>query len=408
MIREVLIFTATAYAAAYATTAIASPAPLDLRSFAAQGVTAAGGNSFVEPEGEAYAFDLQPDGTYVKTSLYELIPESERNPNPGSEEFGERVAVHGDTIAVSSRLYGGVYLFKRARGNWSFDSKVDSGESFSVVSFGDSLALSSNHLVVGAPDARAPGSRASSTGAFFVFENTPQGWVRTRAVWGKDDSRLGWSVAISDLGFAAGAPAGPGEEYVHLELFATSGKNKTYILHPSDSEQYTKGSVTAFGRSLSMGGLSLAVGAPLGGARPGEPMGTGQVYLYSMLGPDSPYVISAPEADTWLRTAERWFGKEVALSADGDTLLVAAPGERTRRGVYSHDGILYAFSLDQGGTPYVAYLDAEQSGNGRELGRRGAVGFLQSHPFAGDVGLGRESSRILVFAEGRSVPFAAE
>jgi hypothetical protein len=93
--------------------------------------------------------------------------------------FDRVVAISGDTVVVSSP-YGGAggagaaYVFRRAGAAWTYRAKlvaadggVQSNENYSAGTFGASIALSGETLLVGAPE------KSAATGAAYVFRIAP-------------------------------------------------------------------------------------------------------------------------------------------------------------------------------------------------------------------------------------------
>ena len=86
------------------------------------------------------------------------------------EEFGARVAVSGDTVAiVSSRTatnaFGAVFVYTRTSGSWSQQAVITPPRSRGV---GDSMALDGDLIVAGAPDTDL--TTGNAEGAAYVFQ----------------------------------------------------------------------------------------------------------------------------------------------------------------------------------------------------------------------------------------------
>lgn len=125
-------------------------------------------------------------------------------------------------------------------------------------------------------------------------------------------------------------------------------------VQPDDNGNFDDG----FGRSALVGDL-LAVGAPIHNHDGGPTTGTGAVYLFGR---------DAGGADSWGQVAELFgddsivldrFGWAVALSADGDRLVVGAPFDNHSNRMDA--GSVYVFERDAGGPGawgQVAHLKA--------------------------------------------------
>lgn len=145
------------------------------------------------------------------------------------QRFGWAIAVDGDTLAVgahndqvSNPQPGGVYIFERdpVSGVWSETLKIDPPDAAASETFGESVALDGDTLVVGAYGDNDLGTRA---GAAYVFERDEGGtdnWGLVKKLAGSETAafdQFGRSVALSGDWLLAGADnanAGSGEAYV--------------------------------------------------------------------------------------------------------------------------------------------------------------------------------------------------
>jgi len=159
------------------------------------------------------------------------------------DNFGKRVAVSGDIIAVSSPAEdgsasginlprndsledsGAVYVFQRTQGAWSQQAYIKASNNVYGLrdGFGEAIALDGRStglptLVVGAPldDSSGKGVRAGqsdelaqNSGAIFVFvrvQNTWQQQVYIKASNAEKDDEFGRALAIHDQTLLVGAP----------------------------------------------------------------------------------------------------------------------------------------------------------------------------------------------------------
>jgi hypothetical protein len=149
----------------------------------------------------------------------------------GSETFGWSVALSGNTLAVgapsSSHLpnnnapsAGAVYVFKRdAAGLWSEPAYIKASNTDRVDRFGNSVALSGDSLVVGAPfeSSNATGingdqdDNSAESGAVYVFRFDGMNWNQQAYIKASNTGAIdgfGWTVALSESGrsLVIGAP----------------------------------------------------------------------------------------------------------------------------------------------------------------------------------------------------------
>jgi IPT/TIG domain/FG-GAP repeat len=129
-------------------------------------------------QGAAYVFVMPAGGWTDKTQNAELTASDGQEP----DEFGGSVAVSGTTVVVGARQHlvseyadqGAAYVFSEPSGGWSgsqtqaqeltaSDGKTDDG-------LGDSIAISGNMIIAGAPRHVVAGEEPHEKGAAYVFE----------------------------------------------------------------------------------------------------------------------------------------------------------------------------------------------------------------------------------------------
>jgi len=124
------------------------------------------GSGRITNAGAAYVFTREEDGWDQQATLYPLdaVPFA---------EFGQSVDLEGNTIAVGAEgmsqagyaQAGAVYLFAFRNNEWVQQSKVVADYVYENDSFGKSVAMSGDRLVVGATG-RDPGNMAQAGEAF--------------------------------------------------------------------------------------------------------------------------------------------------------------------------------------------------------------------------------------------------
>ncbi|HEX2628913.1 MAG TPA: hypothetical protein VHM26_07875 [Chitinophagaceae bacterium] len=166
-------------------------------------------------------FDL-PDGlgaifVYLFNGTSWTFQQRLTSSDPANEQFGYSVALDNATIAVGARArlveysgQGAAYVFFRSGTLWT-------QQAFFTIpktnSFGNSVAVSGNYLIIGAPDTRlyeTCGTIAIGIiGKAFVYKRTGTAWERflTMDMPGVNDGdQFGVSVAIDGDAICAGAP----------------------------------------------------------------------------------------------------------------------------------------------------------------------------------------------------------
>lgn len=354
-----------------------------------------------------------------------------------NDQFGYAVALsgNGDTLAVSSwnedsnatgidgdetdnsaANSGAVYVFVRGEEGWSQQAYVKASNTRSTDQFGYSLALSGdgNTLAVGAvnEDSNATGidgnqtnNLALNSGAVYVYTRTDEVWdpqpTYVKASNTRARDRFGSSVSLSDDGntLAVGAPNESSGPMDLEEDVANSGA--VYVFTRSaeiwSQRDYVKASNALvfdhsiyannlFGSTVALSGDggTLAVGASgegsnatgIDGEVNGAAPNSGAVYIF------------VREDDSWSRQAyvkasntdvDDQFGSSIALSGNGDTLVVGAWGEDGGAVGINGDqtintaldsGAVYAFVRIDGIWSQQAYIKPSNSERGDQFGWR--------------------------------------
>lgn len=197
--------------------------------------------------------------------------------NPG-DDFGKSVAISGDTIVVGAPddpdsgfgNPGAAYVFVRSGSNWTEEAKLVASDATTSDSFGDSVAISGDTIVVGASWGDNLGAR---TGSAYVFVRSGSVWTEQQKLTASDaeiSDFFGASVAVSGDSAIIGAKGvsyapsnGPaGAAYV----FVRSGSTWTEQQKLAASNLYAKPSVflnssAEFGHSVAIDGDQAIVGA---------------------------------------------------------------------------------------------------------------------------------------------------
>ena len=302
--------------------------------------------------------------------------------SPG-DRFATTGVSPGSSFLSSIEGSGAVYVFKRTGSTWNEDVFIKPESTSENLHFGSVIALSpdGNSLAVGATTyGFALYSRGETTWAFATSQHTNDSTVPSAFAFSNDGSRLvvgEASVSASVWSFEHGTV----QLLTDLNLYRTS-HNAMRMLSLSadgrllaysgvDSDAPAHGTVTiceldassgacppamvvpagrgpggfnppagiGYGSAISLGGTYahpvLAVGAPLdassargidGNPNSGFSISTGAVFVY-----DWPDGLSGRDVQSYLKASNAdptdLFGSFVALSADGTTLAVGAPGE---------------------------------------------------------------------------------
>jgi hypothetical protein len=320
--------------------------------------------------------------------------------------------VGGDQADDSLTTAGAVYVFRRHGKRWIQQAYLKASNPDAYDSFGVSVALSADGstLAVGASgedsaDGGVGGDQADNSindaGAVYVFQRHGTTWAQEAYLKASSPGVIdyfGYSVSLSADGttLAVGAwgedSAATGIDGDQSDDSASyAGAAYVFERHGATwcQQAYVKASDTAVGDffgysvALSADGATLAVGAwaersaATGiGADPTDDSApwAGAVYVFARSGArwrQQAYV-KATNTDSY-----DYFGMRVALSADGSTLAVSAPGEGSAATGVDGDqaddsapyaGAVYIFARSGATWREEAYVKASNTELGDELG----------------------------------------
>ncbi|MEM6570219.1 MAG: hypothetical protein AAF957_17545 [Planctomycetota bacterium] len=186
--------------------------------------------------------------------------------NPGfaaSNQFGVDMDRDGDLLAVGApnetamgAVGGAVYLYRLVGGAWVAEDMLIPSDGTSSDFFGQSVAVSGDRVIVGAPRKR---NGSVIEGAAYAFERIGSTWTETERFAiepGSGDTGLGQSVDIDGVTAVIGAARtnDVGAAYVHLDAGASWTLQER--LQPDLLTSFA-----TFGHSVSLAGDELVVGA---------------------------------------------------------------------------------------------------------------------------------------------------
>ncbi len=210
------------------------------------------------------------------------------NDGDRGDALGTYVDIDGNTIVAGARNddlngtdSGSAYIFTRSNGEWVQQQKIVPEDSDSGDSFGRSVAINDNTILVGAP--QFDESRGNNTGAVYVFSRSGTKWTQQQKLVpadGDEDDGFGISVAVDGNTAVIGArwdehPTGyrAGSAYV----FSRSGGHwrQEQKLAASDGNRHDW-----FGRAIALSGNTALIGAPMDG----DTENGGSAYVFSRSG----------------------------------------------------------------------------------------------------------------------------
>jgi hypothetical protein len=201
--------------------------------------------------------------------------------------FGESVAISGETVVVGAvgaagaagDNQGAAYVFVRSGGVWTQQQKLEASDAAASDVFGDSVAISGETIVVGAPG--DDGAAGDNQGSAYVFVRSGGVWTQQQKLEASDaaaSDEFGWSVAISGETVVFGAPfddGAAGDNQGSAYVFVRSGGvwSEQQKLLASDAAVADR-----FGDSVAISGETVVVGAPFDDGAAGIDQGSAYVF----------------------------------------------------------------------------------------------------------------------------------
>lgn len=242
-----------------------------------------------------------------------------------ADSFGDSVAISGDTAVVGvlradvggNKDQGAAYVFVRNGTSWSQQQKIVAGDGAPDDSFGHTVAITGNTLVIGAPSANVGG--VSNQGAAYVFVRSGTSWSLQQKLVSSDgamNDSFGESVSIDGETLAVGASGKhiggnffQGAAYVFVRNGSTWSEQQRLVA--SDGVAHD-----SFGASVGISGETVVVGA-FGEGFAGSTPGAAYVYVRSGTSWSEQQKLLASDG-----VAGDAFGGSVAVS--GETAVVGA------------------------------------------------------------------------------------
>merc|ERR1712176_216113 len=187
----------------------------------------------------------------------------------GGGFFGISVALSGDTLLAgavtdigSGSLVGSVYVFVRSGSSWIEQASLSSGIADNDDFFGYSVAISGDTALIGAP---TDSSKGGNAGAAYIFDRRGSSWsdpVKIIASEIEGNNHFGQSVALSGDIALVGAPsieaANIGAAYIFVRESDVWSEQSTLNRLPN-----------AFGYSVAVSGDMAVVGRSSGNEQTG-------------------------------------------------------------------------------------------------------------------------------------------
>lgn len=181
----------------------------------------------------SWAAEAGEGRAYVFSKMGPTWHQSAELTSPGRTalaNFGESVGVSGNTIVVGAPGSSRAYVFHRTAGGWSNPVQLKGSDTVADDDFGGAVAVSGSQAVVGANVHGTHGGRT------YIFVHGATGWHQIAELAEPDGhagDRFGSSVTLSNHGVVVGAPDAPATGSTEL---STPGPGRVYVFrNPSES-----------------------------------------------------------------------------------------------------------------------------------------------------------------------------
>jgi hypothetical protein len=268
------------------------------------------------------------------------------------DEFGYSVCINGDYAIVGAPYddtdgygdsdSGAAYIFKRDGSAWIEEAKLVPGDTEAYNYFGNSVSISGDYAIVGAPYNDAGGYGGYDTGAAYIFKRDGSSWIEEAKLIAGDAADydyFGYSVSISGDYAIVGASGhdeggyGGYSDSGAAYIFKRDGSSwiEEVKLIPADTE-----ASDYFGSSVALSGDHAIVGAP-GDDSGGYGSGSAYIFKYDGTNWNEQYKLAANDAEAY-----EAFGSSVAMSS-GFAIVGAPYDDAEGYGVY-YSGSAYIYS----------------------------------------------------------------
>ncbi|WP_245792043.1 FG-GAP repeat protein [Teredinibacter waterburyi] len=334
---------------------------------------------------------------------------------PG-EDSGS-LGVNRDEGDNSKSASGAVYVYVKDDESWRLQAYIKTNFPDEGDGFGSALSLSGdgNTLAIGAPyeDSAATiingditDNTEQDSGAAYVFRRFGDTWFQQSYLKGSRSASgdlFGSKVELSDFG-ATLAVAATGSD-VELNgdagavyVFSLSGDNwgeQSYLTAPVPATGDDFGSAL----SLTADGNRLVVGAKFSAdetiaTEDGSAVLAGKAHIFNRSGQDWNYGQTLMASN---KASGQQFGASVAIAANGEVLVVGAPGESSN--AFGVDGDQADTSFKDAGAAYIFNLSGQQWSQDSYLK---ALNSDTSDRFGSSIAINGDGSLIAVGAVGES------
>jgi len=321
-------------------------------STAADGDTVVvGAYGFVSYTGVAFVFERNQGGPDNWGEVKKILASDYST----YDRFGRSVAISGDTLVVGATgttSGGSAYIYKRNSGgldNWGEIAKISGSDLTSSASFGGSVGISNNYVVVGAK------GQSASSGAAYLFERNQGGadtWGQIAKLAASVPGTLQFGIAVGISGETVIAGAENGDSAFVFERNQGGADSWGEVVQLTASDGIAG---DYFGGSVGISGDTIVVGAEWA-ENGGINRGAAYVFERNSGGADNwgeVAILGASDA-----TDQLHLGVRVAI--DDDVVAAAATA-------LDDPGVVYLFDRNSGGADNWGQVDRLAAADGAEL-----------------------------------------
>ncbi|WP_299079548.1 hypothetical protein [uncultured Paraglaciecola sp.] len=312
----------------------------------------------VKDAGAAYVYVLGENGWQKQAKLF-------ADPALANDTLGGKVALKNNVAMLGvmrrddkGKDSGAVVSFEREVNTWKQRKIFTAPDAKPGDAFGQSIALTENHLVIGAPRNDALGD---DSGAAYIYKRENDTWRYQTKIVASDGlagDLFGISVAIDGNTILVGAD-------LHDEKAENAGAVYVYVLDDKQWKQEAKlmasdgGKTDIFGVRVAISGNTALVSARRDDT---EALGidAGSAYIFMRDGRTWTQQVKLTSPDG---QADDRFGRDVALSRD--TAIISAMNHDANG---SNTGALYVYKKGSGGWRYTSKFVAKNSKSDDKFG----------------------------------------
>ena len=253
------------------------------------------------------------------------------------DEFGWGVDIDGDTAVVGvpgdDTDRGAVYVYVRTATGWVFQQKLTASVRAAGDRFGQSVAVSGDHIAVGAPGRTV--TAHPEAGSIYTFGRVGGIWqppaLRDNPA-PQDGEHYGWSVDMDGDTLVVGEPLSSGSvygpEHGFARVYVWNGSSWAFLCGLEDTEVDATG--MRLGWDVAVSGQTIVTGSPFEDSRAGT---------VSVWGFDGTVYVRRQKILVSGRAADDGIGASVDVS--GNTLIIGAPGRDLASGMDAGAAYVY-------------------------------------------------------------------